>query len=230
MWSLSDSLLYCLCDQTVAEVSPDVSVPLEGRNTQSSYQETLAILQPMLRCLFKTHSRAAGIVWGFFHFLCLSAIWQEVPEQVKRHGAQTQICPFKQEKSKAMDSPQLLWVCWWPLACKHRSCISLQPHRLYHWSAAKQRGNVNMGWTHVVKMCCYWDYFEFKPTWKIEYYEKKTGGKNLIDFDSGKAIQYLIFCNHPCKRELYTHNSGELQLKDWSLLFSLIYRTHHSIR
>lgn len=31
MWSLSDSLLYCLCDQRVAEVSLRVSVPLRGK-------------------------------------------------------------------------------------------------------------------------------------------------------------------------------------------------------
>lgn len=151
MWSLSDSLLYCLCDQRVAEVSLRVSVPLEGRNTWSPYQETLEILQPMLRCLLKTHSLAAGIVLGFLHFPRLSAAWQEVPEQVEQHGAQTQICPFKQEKSKAMDSPQLLWVYWQPRACEHKSRISLQPHRFCRWSAAKQRGNTNMGWTYVQK-------------------------------------------------------------------------------
>lgn len=68
MWSFSDSLLYCPCDQRVAEVSLHVSAPLEGRNPRSLYQETLAILQPILRCLFKTHSRAAGIVWGLLPF------------------------------------------------------------------------------------------------------------------------------------------------------------------
>lgn len=123
-------------------------------------------------------------VWVYFFFFSISpsicsSLWQEVPEQVEQHAARTQICPFKQENSKAMDMP-----CYYGYT-GGRKPASIDPISYYSHTDSVADLQQSRGKTQIWDALMYRRHMYFQ---RFPLYKQVYSDENLVDSDSGTAL------------------------------------------